>query len=156
MLLGTGCGDYRSKLVPVEGVITLDGQPLERATVSFIPQKGKGPSASGLSGSDGSFRLTTYSTGDGALPGEYKIVVTQSEVESTEVVGVGPNNPQAMIDAMKKHNDAITKKGKGATAPPKAKKSKIPDAYTKESTTPLKQQVPAGGPVKLELRSSGS
>jgi len=159
VLQGAGCGGPRSKLVPVEGVVTLDGQPLDRATVLFIPQKGDTPSANGLSGPDGTFKLSTYDSGDGALPGEYKIVVTMSEVESAEVAGGAANTPQSMTDMMRKHNEMInpSKKGaKGPTGPPKAKKSKIPESYTKQGTTPLKQNIPAGGPVKVELKSAGS
>lgn len=72
-----GCG--RSDLVPVEGVVTLDGEPLEGATIGME-----------LVGGDKDFRLFTAETdtngryairpfehsSSGALPGEYHVMIT--------------------------------------------------------------------------------
>jgi hypothetical protein len=146
-----GCGGGKSRTVPVEGVVTLDGQPLSGAMVHFLPQGTRGPAATGATGSDGSFKLTTYNTGDGAVPGDYKIIITYKEPDSG-IQQVAPNDPKAMADAMKTFNDSSRKAQKT-----KAKtKSKVPDAYSKEETTTLKQRVPADGPVKIDLNSKGS
>ena len=51
----SGCGKYESS---VSGVITLDGAPVPRGTVKFIPEQ-SGPSAYGLIGSDGSYAIMT-------------------------------------------------------------------------------------------------
>src|SRR5215470_12572106 len=73
-----GCG--RAKAVKTTGVVTLDGQPVDGAEVKFIPvDAAKGMLASGVTGSDGKFRLTTTNPNDGAIPGEYIVVVSLSE-----------------------------------------------------------------------------
>ena len=74
-LFVSGCG--KGKTVKVSGVVTLDGQAVDGAMVKFVPlDEAKGMGAFGRTGSDGTFRLTTRNPNDGALPGEYKVLVT--------------------------------------------------------------------------------
>src|SRR5712692_350445 len=80
ILTAAGCGG--DKTVKVEGLVTLDGNPLPGATVSFMPV-GEGRAATGQTGADGSFRLGTFGTDDGALAGEYKVIVVVSEAYET-------------------------------------------------------------------------
>src|SRR5262249_36492736 len=61
-LSGAGCSDK----VRVKGVVTLDGNPVQGATVTFIPDGRSGQSATGITQEDGSFRLTTLKENDGA------------------------------------------------------------------------------------------
>lgn len=73
-----GCGGDR--YYPVEGqLVWRDGTPvkeLEGARVNFdAPEKSTG--ASGVVQPDGTFRLTTMSPDDGALPGKYKVVISE-------------------------------------------------------------------------------
>src|SRR5262245_34277421 len=76
-LAGPGCGNRKVK---VSGVVTLDGQPVEGAVVTFIPvDAGKGQNALGTADKEGVFQLTTSKSNDGAFPGEYKVVVTYAE-----------------------------------------------------------------------------
>src|SRR5713226_3122156 len=86
VLAGSGCGGAK-KLVKVEGKVTLDGAPLDGAMVKFMPQGGSGQPATGLTGTDGKFRLTTYVTGDGALPGDYSVTITKVEEQQRTDVG---------------------------------------------------------------------
>ena len=73
-LIALGCGGaHRLPLAEVEGVVTLDGQPLEGARLMFTPESGR--SAKGVAGADGTFTLTTYRDGDGAVVGKHAIVV---------------------------------------------------------------------------------
>ena len=71
---------------PVEGVVTLDGQPVEGAIVTFQPvTEGQGTSAGGRTDASGKYTLTV-TTGDGGAgagttPGEYMIGVTKNAVE---------------------------------------------------------------------------
>jgi hypothetical protein len=146
--LAGGCQGQLSK---VEGIVMLDGKPLEGATVTFVPEGGRGRSASGLTGSDGVFHLTTFNTGDGALPGTYKVTVTLHEAlagAGTTDTGDREAMKNMMMDAMKK------KKGETA-AKSKPKPSPIPKAYHEVRTTPLKYEVPAQGRLTVELRSTG-
>src|SRR5262245_12374499 len=83
-----GCG--QGKTVKVEGVVTLDGKPLPAATVTFVPD-GNGRAASGRTDQDGIFRLTTFRTDDGAVPGEYKVTVVVDKPTEERFVGRNPD-----------------------------------------------------------------
>src|SRR5947208_10478634 len=78
LLSSAGCGNRG--LGKVEGVVTLDGAPLSGATVSFMPV-GEGRAASGLTDGNGYFQLTTFRTDDGALPGDYRVIVVLDDTE---------------------------------------------------------------------------
>jgi len=71
-----GCG---SGLIPVEGTVLLDGQPLPEAQVLFLPKSGGRPAA-GKTNAEGKFKLTTDKSDDGAKPGEYQVGVTALKI----------------------------------------------------------------------------
>lgn len=79
-----GCSDGRPDRVAVSGHVTIDGQPLTKGTVRFVPQ-GARPS-SGKLDSQGKFQLTCYDGTDGAVLGKHRIQVTASEITGGEKV----------------------------------------------------------------------
>ena len=74
-----GCDD-RPTRVPVSGIVTIDGQPLNRGNIKFVPKEGR-PSA-GTIGSDGRFTLTCYDGNDGALLGTHRVQVAANRIIS--------------------------------------------------------------------------
>jgi hypothetical protein len=144
LLIACGCGKRMAK---VEGKILLDDKPLDGATVLFQPEDGGRP-ASGMTGSDGVFHLTTFTTGDGARTGDYKVVITKKKDSGPDMAPAAGGGPEAMKEAWKKF---IAKPAKG---PPK-ESSTIPSEYTDPEKTPLKCRVPTEGPVEFKLRSKG-
>lgn len=76
-LSAVGCGGSGPKLVPAKGVITFKNKPLAGMSVYLVPHPADGArkQASGYTGLDGSFTLTTESA-DGIEAGQYKVVVT--------------------------------------------------------------------------------
>jgi hypothetical protein len=75
-----GCDNSATRLkglVPVEGVVYYDGQPLADATVSFAPDNPEIRSAAGRTNADGKFALTTLNYKDGVAPGEYKVIISK-------------------------------------------------------------------------------
>ena len=78
-LVLAGCGGG-PKLVPVAGVVTLDGDPLEGATLSFIPLEGNTVATSGteVSGASGNFQMT-FKGRSGLAPGTYRVLVSKTE-----------------------------------------------------------------------------
>jgi arylsulfatase A-like enzyme len=60
-------------VVPVTGIITLDGQPLAGAHVVFFPSSGR--PAVGVTDDSGRFTLSTYEETDGALPGRHNVAI---------------------------------------------------------------------------------
>jgi hypothetical protein len=147
ILTAAGCGG-KGSLSKVRGVVTLDGVPLQGATVSFMPVEGKGRVASGQSGSDGSFELTTFRTDDGAYSGDYRVVVVVEE----------PNHidPRTLTDEQKKEAriGTMTPQGKKKQAEKKSKRPpQIPEIYSDVKKTPLREVVPTDGKIELALKS---
>ncbi len=148
LLAGAGCGG-KNKAIKVEGIVTLDGKPVDGATVSFVPEGGNGHPANGLTGSDGVFHLTTFSPGDGAVAGDYKITVTRADSDSADTVVTDTSDP----NAMKKIMDQVAKKAKESRGSPK--KPPIPATYGDPTKTPLSCKIPTSDKIRLALRSSG-
>jgi hypothetical protein len=80
----TGCQPSdRLNLVPVVGTLTLDGQPLEGAIVTFAPQSSEAVAASGTSDASGRYALSTAGAHrPGAVPGSYNITVMKLNVKN--------------------------------------------------------------------------
>lgn len=74
-----GCSSQGPTTYPVSGKVLLDGQPLEGAAIMLKPVDG-GSNAYGVGGADGSFDVTTYRQGDGAVPGKHQIIVTLEKI----------------------------------------------------------------------------
>ena len=76
-----GCGPSGPELVDVQGVVTLDGKPLDRATIIFQPKEGR--ASVGTTDADGAYRLKYTNARYGALPGDHTVRIT-SQVLFTE------------------------------------------------------------------------
>lgn len=81
MLLVCGCSERSNvKMVPVAGVVTLDGQPIENVLVSFQPKansnskSGIAPGSFDTTDSQGRFVLKS-NAGFGAMVGEHVVVL---------------------------------------------------------------------------------
>lgn len=84
-----GCGGSdRPPMEKVSGTVTLDDQPIEGASVMFMPVDGGKP-AYGVTDAAGRFRLTTYDDGDGALVGDHRVTITKKEVSGVIVTEDG-------------------------------------------------------------------
>lgn len=142
-----GCGG-RGKLVKVEGKVTLNGAPVKGAQVTLIPVSGEGEKPSGFTGDDGTFRLSTFSSNDGAPPGDYKVIVVKKAVQEG-----GPEMKEGMvmdqIGMMKK-----AQQGQGGGKP--KVESDLPLSYADPEKTPLKQRVPPDGKMVIELNDKGT
>lgn len=82
VLLGMGCGKQEFQVARVSGTVTCGGRTLTEGMVVFTPvgdserkNHDTGRSASGLIEEDGSFVLTTYRKGDGAIIGTHTVTV---------------------------------------------------------------------------------
>ncbi len=83
-LIGSGCSKKKLKTNSVIGKVFVDGKPAKGAQVTFMPVSNKDSKASaptGVVAEDGTFKLSTYSEGDGAPAGEYTVLVSWSEVD---------------------------------------------------------------------------
>ncbi len=87
--MSAGCSDSTTsgpaadvrKTAPVQGKVTLNDKPVSGGVVTFSPivegagAAHAGKAASGEIKEDGTYTLTTYKTGDGAILGSHKVSV---------------------------------------------------------------------------------
>jgi len=145
-LAAAGCS---SKPVTVDGEVTLDGKPVSGAMVVFHPDKG-GTQATGLTDANGVFHLTTFNTGDGALPGSYKVSVQKLAAQGDAVTThVDPANP----DSMRKAIGGFIAGGQSSMR--KEQTSALPAVFSNPDTSGLKYQIPFSGTIKITLSSAG-
>jgi hypothetical protein len=126
--------------VAVQGIVRLDGQPLKSAAVQFVPED-SGRDATAMTDENGRFVLSTFEPRDGAVPGEYKVVVTP--VAPAQAAGPAMSVDEAMAAAA-----AEAARGSAKPVHPG-----FPEKYTRVDQTPLRQSVPAPGDVEIDLTS---
>jgi hypothetical protein len=112
VLLVIGCDSGGLKTAVVRGKVTYQGKAVTSGTVTFVPDAG-GPPATGEIQPDGTFTLTTYKTGDGAVLGKHKVFVV----------------------AMEDTSGKLPEERKALPAPT------IPNKYTSLATSPLTAEV---------------
>jgi hypothetical protein len=142
VLAGSGCGSGVAKLYKVSGKVTLDGAPVSNATVEFEPvDPAAGKPASGRTGSDGTFSLTTNTSGDGAVAAKYKVVIrkVKGAGDVSEKPAGDTSDPKQMMQMMA---DRAAKQNKQKTAPPPPA-NEIPAEYGSFERTPLAAEVPS-------------
>ncbi len=112
-LLICGCSEQtepRPRTIPVTGKVTIGGKPLTKGTVTFQPlnsgsQERRRPAISEID-ANGVYRIGTFSTGDGALPGDYQVVITSFENDPTaEEYDAGAKRISAIPE---RYSNAIT------------------------------------------------
>lgn len=130
MAMFSGCGS--DGLVPVSGVVTLDGTPVSSGRVEFYPEEGR--PASGAIGSDGRYTLSTNDNGHGVKPGKYTVTVTAREA------AVQVPKYKSMDDEM---NGVINPEWK----PPKSDGVEwlVPERYSNRASSGLSAEVASGG-----------
>ncbi|WP_435021354.1 carboxypeptidase-like regulatory domain-containing protein [Tundrisphaera sp. TA3] len=89
-----------SNLVPVSGVITLNGEPLQGAVITFLP-KAWSPGL-GETDAKGEYTVTT-SNRPGISPGEYKVAISLLLSPENVPQGIGPRSsmspPPSMLNS---------------------------------------------------------
>lgn len=73
-----GCNEAPYDFAPVSGVVTLDGEPLVDARVTFMPKRQgnslvSGPDSVGRTDSEGRFELETITGYSGAIVGKHTV-----------------------------------------------------------------------------------
>jgi hypothetical protein len=90
-LSAVGCNS-NTGVIPLHGVVLLDGAPLTRGTISFLPEQGR--SSTGKIGSDGKFELQTFGGNDGVRPGKYRVAIVAFDGPQVEDRAVNSLIPQ--------------------------------------------------------------
>lgn len=92
VMLVMGCSDpYRPH--STRGQVFFRGEPAWGAIVTFFPQEDtKSPPATATVGKDGTYRLSTKTTFDGAAAGKYLITITYPSPEKKlDEINMGPD-----------------------------------------------------------------
>jgi len=84
--LAAGCGGGGPSLSSVEGTVTLDGQPLANAVISFEPADAAGERSSyeGQTDATGHYVLHATASEKGAQPGDYTVHITLPELAADD------------------------------------------------------------------------
>jgi hypothetical protein len=131
LLAAAGCGPSGPAIVPVTGVVTLDGVPVAKASVMFKPVAG-GNAAEGETDASGKFSLTTQldKPRAGALEGEHIVTVNGARTIGTQAAGDGTS-----VEAKAPQIEWF-----------------VPMKYANGNTSGLRQTVSKGmSPVELKL-----
>lgn len=101
LVLIAGCGRDGLNLAPVEGIVTLDGQPVADAGVVFSPIDPKqGPPASGATDEVGRFTLMTNNRGGAAL-GDHRVCISKADAFGIEIPAEEFDNPDFVRRGLK-------------------------------------------------------
>jgi hypothetical protein len=129
ILATLGCGSGggpaadRVPVFPVQGSITLKGQPMPGAVITLHPKSPneKAPSPRGEINKDGVLKISTYNGGDGAPAGEYTVTVYWNK---------------------------LIKRGPDLVAGPNV----VPPKYSKPTSSDLVVKVAEAGPNTINLK----
>jgi len=128
-----GCGDDSGlpTRYKVSGTVKYKGQPVPKGTVVFEPVNPPPPQGRVAQGSieNGSYTLTTSTPNDGALPGEYKVIIMSSDLD---VAALAKGQGGLLHQGDSKHVEAL-----------KAAKNPLPAKYAQSEKTPEKAKVEA-------------
>lgn len=135
-LMITGCSN--SKVGTVSGVVTLDGKPIDQATVSFYPDEGR--ASLGRTNEKGEYRLTYTRGVSGAVIGNHKVTIS------------------TLVDAEVDYGDSNYESGGAGevsvTSVTKARPESMPPKYRDRRQTVLTATVERGSnEINFELTS---
>ena len=128
LMTSSGCGPKRPPTATVGGRVTYLGKPVPEGRIMFYPDDGRRP-AMGVINSDGSYRLTTFDSKDGALLGRHRVTI-----KAVRVVGGMPVNELG---------------GQPGNLSPSAAQLPtlewiVPEKYSRPDSSPLKAEVKPG------------
>ncbi|MCA9050054.1 MAG: hypothetical protein KDA89_15060, partial [Planctomycetaceae bacterium] len=112
---------------------------------TFSPTREGQLAAAGRSDDSGNFTVSTYGSGDGAVAGEFKVLVrkyAEQPAAGESTAGEHSADPNAPVDA----GGHGAKKGADSTG------NILPPEFGKPETTPLSVTVTADGENRFELK----
>jgi len=143
LLIFPGCGN-RIPVTPVTGTIMLQGEPVENAVVTFIPDTPSGTVATATTDKEGKYILKTFigdKTAFGAFPGEYKVTVVKRvqtnfpDLNLDNLSHLTPEEQDALANQV-----ATTMRGRAPNF-----EYLVPQKYGSQLTSGLTAEIPAKG-----------
>lgn len=149
-----GCGrsqQWPALTEPATAVVRVDGKPVEGALVMLGPV-GKGYASQGTTAADGRARLTTFRAGDGAVEGQYRVLVSFEEVKPNPAVTIP--DPKTDLEGHRAALEAANRAG----IPHVLRRQLLPEHYVSFDTSGLDAEIRKGvvNEVVLELSSQSS
>ena len=131
-VLGCSNAETSKTLVPTGGTVTLDGQPLAGASLTFMPVEGTvGQGGTGSTDDAGKYEMIHFRAGKGAEPGKYKVVISKLVMQDGSPIPPGTHSAAEL-----------------------ATKNAVPPQYSDYNATTLTATVEAGGkPIDFALTS---
>jgi hypothetical protein len=141
-LVVVGCSGDDSGLArryKVTGTVKYKGELVPKATIVFEPANPPIPQGRHANGhvENGSYTLSTAGQDDGALPGEYKVMVMSTTLDVTEL---GKKHGGLLHQGDAEHQKAA-----------KEAKNPLPAKYAQSANTPLKAKVEANNSNRLDF-----
>lgn len=137
LLVQCGCSGGGGKsappaaVFPVSGKVTYKGNPVVGADVTFTNEEAK-RSAFGRTNDRGEYRLTTFSSNDGAVPGKHIVTIVKFE-------------PAPQVVQPDESSTDYVPPGFGQSTAPPPPKSTFPEKYGNAATSGLIAMVNAEG-----------
>lgn len=128
LVIALGC-DSGPKTGRVTGTVSHNGEKVPEGTVTFYPAQGGRP-AIGRIQPDGTYELSTFGSGDGALIGEYKVAI-----EAKRVIG-GAAEPKSL-------KEELAQAGAVSSAPPSIRWL-VPQKYSSAESSDITATVQSG------------
>jgi major membrane immunogen (membrane-anchored lipoprotein) len=130
LLVVLGCSSDDTGLAKrysVTGTVKYKGEPVPKGSITFEPTSGTGRHATGTI-ENGSYTLSTSGAeGEGALPGDYKVIIISTGVDMTELA--------------KKSGGLVHQGDADFQKVVKGAKEVVPKKYFRSETSPLKAKV---------------
>lgn len=123
-----GCSSDGPEMAHVSGTVKYRGEPVTQGQVVFYPSGGR--PASGIIEPDGTYRLTTFDSGDGALVGTHRVTIT-----AYEVIGGSPPPTSFEEEVQEASSNTPLTASKVVWV--------VPQKYSKRQSTPLEEVVEA-------------
>ena len=139
-ILGMVSGCSRGRQYPpthsVSGVVTVDGQTVADAIVSFLPDNGQYP-ANGSTDASGRYELTSFTRGDGAMEGSFRVTIVKYEKESGGKPVDRADKPVTEGSGSETGNEGYVPAGMVVSQYDTGLKNLLPKQYADQQETPL-------------------
>jgi hypothetical protein len=143
-----GCGQQGVEgLQPVTGTVTLDGKPVDGASITFKAAGQGGRGGFAMTGPDGKFTLNAVGGGEGALAGKYQVGVVKMAA-TTQTAATSAAESEAIVKERMASGAPLS----APSAPPK---HFLPEKYATPESSGLEVEVKAGtkNDFPLDLKS---